>query len=452
MPENFSLLVDFYELTMAQGYLAYKPDTWATFELFVRNLPLNRGYLVACGLEDILKHIRDLKFTPEDIAYLRQKKFFSQKFLRYLNSFKFRGDIWALREGEIFFANEPVVRVTAPIIEGQLLESYFLNSINLQTMLASKASRVVLASQGRSVFDFSLRRTHGTDAGIKAARCAYLAGCSGTSNVLAGKLFNLPLAGTMAHSFVMSFSREKESFLVYSRTFPNKTILLVDTYNVKKGIANAIAVGLSLKKRGHRLLGIRLDSGDLVSLSRYARDALDRAGLPEVKIFASGNLDEFKIATLIKKGACLDSFGVGTNMGTSMDAPCLDVIYKLSEVSEGKGRFLPAMKLSQGKATYPGRKQVFRQRGQDGRFLRDVLALEGEKIDGEPLLLKVVEQGRIVYQSPSLEEIRQRVSKRLADFSPRIKELHPRTKYPVRISPGLKALQRTLGEELIQRQ
>jgi nicotinate phosphoribosyltransferase len=281
---NFSgcLLMDLYELTMAQVYFKYRKNTAATFDLFVRRLPANRGYLLACGLSDILEFIKGLKFDNHAINYLKRQRLFSQKFLSYLKNFRFRGDIWAMPEGEIFFANEPLLRITANIIEAQILESFLLNTVNLQTMIASKASRVVQVAGDRPVYDFSLRRTHGQDAGLKAARCAYLAGFKGTSNILGGKFYGIPIVGTMAHSFVMSFESELESFYLYSRCFPNKTTLLVDTYNTKKGIDNAITIGRELKQRGSRLLGIRLDSADLVSLSKFARKKLNSNGLKGV--------------------------------------------------------------------------------------------------------------------------------------------------------------------------
>jgi nicotinate phosphoribosyltransferase len=357
-----------------------------------------------------------------------------------------------MQEGEIFFANEPVIRVTAPIIEAQIIESFLLNTINLQTMIATKASRVVNAACPRGVIDFSLRRTHGPDAGKKVARSSYIAGCIATSNVLAGKLYGIPIAGTMAHSFVMSFKHEIDSFLAYASTFPAKTILLVDTYNTRTGIDNAVVIGLYLKEKGYRLLGIRLDSGDIVSLSKFARRKFDRAGLNYVKIFASGNLDEFKIRTLLDKGAAVDNFGVGTNMGTSIDAPCLDVIYKLSEVTDEDGKFLPTMKLSKGKVTYPGRKQVFRIQDTKGRFIKDILGLEKEKIGGAPLLRKVVHRGKVIYKSPALDRIRLFAKNNLSRFPEELKEIYPRYKYPVFISPQLKRLRHSLSSQLEKRQ
>jgi nicotinate phosphoribosyltransferase len=452
MDGKLTLLMDLYELTMAQAYFVHKRNTFATFDLFVRDLPPNRYYLIAAGLGDVLDYIRTMRFDGEDLRYLNGQKLFSGDFLKYLSRFKFAGDIRAMPEGTVFFANEPVVRVTASIIEAQLIESFLLNTIGLQTMIASKASRVVSSVAGRGVYDFSLRRTHGSDAGIKVARSSYIAGFNGTSCVLSGKLYKIPIAGTMAHSFVMSFKKERDSFLAYSATFPGRTTLLVDTYDTKKGIENAIDIGLYLKEKKQRLQGIRLDSGDIVSLSKFARQALDRAGLKFVKIFASGNLDEFKIRKILAKGACVDNFGVGTHMGTSIDAPALDVIYKISEVTDEEGRFLPTMKLSKAKVTYPGRKQVFRLQDKKGRFIKDVLALEKEKIKGRPLLIKVVDQGRVIYKQPSLAKIRSFAKKNLSRFPEKLKEVYPKYKYPVIISPGLKNLRRSLAHQLETRQ
>jgi len=449
---NLSLLVDLYELTMAQVYFAYKKDTRATFDLFVRALPPNRDYLVACGLQDILNYIKDFKFSPQDLGYLRKQNIFRESFLSYLKGFKFRGDLWAMPEGTAFFAEEPVIRVTASIIEAQIIESFLLNTVNLQTMIASKAARVVCAAKGRGLYDFSLRRTHGSDAGIKAARSSYVAGFNGTSNVLAGKLYNIPVAGTMAHSFVMSFRQEMESFLAYARVFPKRAILLVDTYNTKIGIENAVRTGLYLEKQGYRLQGIRLDSGDIVFLSKLARKLLDKAGLGYVKIFASGNLDEFKIKELLSKGAAVDSFGVGTNMGTSIDAPCLDVIYKISEVTDESGNFLPTMKLSKAKATYPGRKQVYRIKDRRGKFLKDILGLENEKIRGSPLLTKIIDKGRIIYNGQSLDKIKANAKNNLSGLPKALKEVYPKYRYPVLVSPGLKKLRRNLMRQLNERQ
>jgi len=452
MDKKLCLLVDLYELTMAQCYFVYKKDARATFDLFVRELPRNRSYLIAAGLQDILDYIKNLKFSSNDIDYLRSQKIFSENFLSYLAKFKFKGDIWAMPEGEVFFPDEPVIRVTASVIEAQIIESFFLNTVNLQAMIVSKASRVVLAAKKKKVFDFALRRTHGSDAAIKVGRSSYIAGFNGTSNVLTGRLYGIPIVGTMAHSFVMSFKHEMDSFLAYAHTFPGRTILLVDTYNTKKGIENAVTLGLYLKEKKYRLGGIRLDSGDIVCWSKLARKMLDNAGLKYVNIVASGNLDEFKIKDLLKRGARIDSFGVGTNMGTSIDAPSLDVIYKISEITDEEGNFLPTMKLSRAKVTYPGRKQVFRVKDKKGKFVKDILGLEKENIFGEPLLVKVVDKGRVIYKDPSLDSIRAFVQKSLKNFPEQLKDINAKYKYPVRISRGLAKLRKDLADQLEKRQ
>ncbi len=450
MNEGRALFLDLYELTMAQSYFLHRKGVRASFELFVRKLPARRSYLIAAGLQDILDFVSRLRFRSDDISFLRKKGIFSRQFLEYLSRLRFSGDIWAMPEGEVFFAGEPLIRVTAPIIEAQILESFLLNTINLQTMIASKASRVVSAAAGRGVFDFSLRRTHGFDAGLKAARSAYIAGSQGTSNCLAGQNFGIPVAGTMAHSFVLSFDSEEESFCAYASSFPARSILLVDTYNIKKGVENALRTGLWLKRRGYKLQGIRLDSGDIIEMSRYARKRLDRAGLGYVKILASGNLDEFKISKLISKGAFVDSFGVGTNMGSSTDAPSLDVIYKISEVTDVRGRYQPAMKLSKAKVTYPGRKQVFRQRDKKGVFIKDVLAIDGEDIEGQPLLRQVVSGGRQVYRCPGVGQIRGYCRRRLYSFCKDLRDIKAVYRYPVEISRGLRSLKASVCAKIRQ--
>ena len=453
MREDIALLVDLYELTMAQGYWQAGRDTQlATFDLFVRQLPDNRGYLINAGLEDVISYIEKLSFHPEDIAYLRKQNLFREDFLNYLAGFRFSGDIWAMPEGEVFFANEPIIRVTANIIDAQILESFLLNTVNLQAMIATKASRVVIAAGNQKVFDFALRRTHGQDAAIKVARCSYIAGFSGTSNVLAGKVYGIPIVGTMAHSYVMCFKKELDSFQSYARSFPDKTILLVDTYDTRKGVEAAIKVGQQLKKQGHKLLGIRLDSGDLIVLSKIARRMLDSSGLSEVRIFASGNLDEYKINDLLKRGAKINSFGVGTKMGVSQDAPFIDAIYKISEITDGPGNFLPTMKLSQAKKTFPGRKQVYRVVDSNGKFVRDILALEGEQINARPLLKQVISKGKLIYVKPTLNQTRDFTRGNLLALADRYKRLIKPAVYPVIISPQLKRLTENLTSEIKKRQ
>lgn len=451
MQNNPGLLLDLYELTMAAGYFERKAQARATFDLFVRRLPENRSFLVAAGLENALKFLEKFSFTNQDIDFLKQKGIFKDDFLHYLAALRFAGDVYALPEGTIFFPNEPVLRVTAPILEAQLVESYLLNVINLATTICSKAARVIMAAKGKGVYDFSLRRAQGPDAALAAARSSYIAGCAGTSNVLAGALYNIPLAGTMAHSFIMSFRDELESFRNYAWTFPDSTTLLVDTYDYKKGIQNAIQAAGELEAEGHKLRAIRLDSGNLAAISKLARSLLDAHGLRYVKILASGNLDEYKIERLLRARAMIDSFGVGTNMGVSSDAPYLDVIYKLSQIDDLEGNGYPVMKLSQSKVTYPGRKQVFRIADRRRAYLKDIIGLEGEKVAGKPLLEKVMENGKIVKSFPTVKNLRSFTRDNLKALPARYKKLQGRAVYPVMLSQGLKELVSKIKQQIKSR-
>ncbi|MEM0357999.1 MAG: nicotinate phosphoribosyltransferase [Candidatus Bathyarchaeia archaeon] len=444
---NMSMLTDLYELTMCASYFEHRKFEPATFDLFIRRLPPNRSYFLFAGLEQVLLFLEKMRFTEQHIEYLKSLGF-KDDFLDYLRRFRFSGDVWAIPEGTVVFPNEPLIRVTAPIIEAQLIETFLLNTINLQTTIATKASRVVYAAQGRPVIEFGLRREHGTDAGMKVARASYIAGCSGTSNVLAGMVYGIPVFGTMAHSFVMFFSNELESFRAFAKTFPDKSTLLIDTFDNIGGALNAIKVAKELENQGFKLRGVRIDSGDLVAISREVRRLLDENGLSYVQIFASGDLDEYRIEELLNKGAKIDAFGVGTKMGTSADRPYVDIIYKLCEKADEKGTFAPIMKLSERKATLPGRKQVFRFADDKGYFVKDVIALEGEEVGGEPLLVKVMEGGRIVYDLPSLEEIRKRALDNLARLPDKYKRLRGAAKYPVRLSPKLRRLIKELSIKL----
>ena len=411
--ENMSLFTDYYELTMCASYFDNKNFEPATFDLFIRRLPENRSYFLFAGLEETLQYLQNITFTDKHLSYLK-KQGFNQDFLDYLHGFKFKGEVWAVPEGTVAFPNEPLIRVTAPIIEAQLVETFLLNSINLQTMIATKASRVVHAANGKSVIEFGLRREPGIDAGLKVARSSYIAGCQGTSNVLAGMAYNIPLFGTMAHSFIMSYPKEIDAFRAFAKTFPHKSTLLIDTYDDLVGAEKAATVAKELEAKGFRLGGVRLDSGDLAETSKKVRRILDASGLEYVKIFASGDLDEFKIEQLLSDGAQIDAFGVGTKMGTSADRPYLDVIYKLCETLTADGKFSPIMKLSKDKITLPGRKQVFRFKNKAGVFTKDVIALSNELIEAEPLLTKVMEKGKITYKLPSLNEIRAKASDSLS--------------------------------------
>jgi len=445
--QNLSLLLDFYELTMAASYYEHHRDSLASFDLFIRDFPAHRSFFLAAGLHDVVDFIKNFHFDNESIKYLQSLKFFSKSFLEFLLHVRFHGHLWAIPEGTVFFPNEPILRVVAPIIEAQLLESFLLNAINLQTTIATKAARVVLAAKGKRVLDFSLRRTQGSDAANKVARAAYIAGFEGTSNVLASKLYGIPPSGTMAHSFIMSFHNELAAFRSYVKTFPNNGILLVDTYDTLKGVNNAIIVARELEKKGHRLKGIRLDSGNLAELAFKARKLLDLANLPYVKIVATGNLDEYKIKELLQKKAPIDTFGVGTKMGVSADAPYCDVIYKLSEVTDASGDFLPTMKLSKDKVTYPGRKQVFRFFKKGGAIDKDVIGLENEPIRGRPLLQKVIDHGIVVWNPPSLKDIQKVASQNLVCLpksfaSGKVSGSH------VHMSPGLRSLMKKVRQEI----
>ncbi|MEM2099015.1 MAG: nicotinate phosphoribosyltransferase [Candidatus Bathyarchaeia archaeon] len=445
--ENMSMLTDLYELSMCASYFDNNKFAPATFDLFIRRLPENRSYILFAGLEQILLFLENMKFTDEHIHYL-QKQGFKKPFLDYLRNFKFTGEVWAIPEGTIAFPLEPLIRVTAPIIEAQLIETFLLNTINLQTTIATKASRVVNAAKGKPVIEFGLRREHGIDAGMKAARSSYIAGCQGTSNVLAGLTYGIPIFGTMAHSFVMAFEKEIDAFRAFTRTFPDKSTLLIDTYDETAGAEKAALIAKELEKRGCKLGGVRIDSGDLTEASRKIRALLDSKGLNYVKIFASGNLDEYRIAELLSSGAAIDAFGVGTRMGTSADKPYVDVIYKLCETANAKGKFSPIMKLSEGKATLPGRKQVFRLKDDAGLFRKDIIALADEKIEGKPLLIKVMENGKITYRLPSLNEIRTTALENLAQLPDEYKALTNTPTYPAELSQGLENLIKRLRRKL----
>ncbi len=428
------LLVDLYELTMAQAYFREGKNEPATFDLFVRALPPRRAFLLNAGLESVLDYLEGLRFGPEAIDYLRSLRLFDEEFLDYLGRFRFTGDVRALPEGEVFFPPEPVLQVTAPRIEAQIVETFLLNQVNFQVMVASKAARVVLAAAGRPVVDFSPRRDHGVDAALKAARSSYLAGCVGTSNVLAGMLYGIPVYGTMAHSYVMSFDSELEAFRAYARHFPDKCVLLIDTYDTLQGARLAAQVADELRQAGHQLRGVRIDSGDLLELSRQVRRILDEAGHPEVQILASGDLNEDRIAELVASGAPIDAFGVGTEMGTSYDAPALGGVYKLVEDQSGY-----RIKRSTGKVTLPGRKQVWRIY-RDGVLHEDVIALADEPgpPGAEPLLVDVM-VGGVRSVRETLDEIRQRAARRLRSLPQHLQSLEGGS-FSVRLSPRLEAL------------
>ncbi|MEJ2165475.1 MAG: nicotinate phosphoribosyltransferase [Desulfobacterales bacterium] len=331
---NFALLTDLYEFTMAEAYYQNKMFAPATFSLFIRGYPPNRGYFVSAGLEDVLDYLVRIGYSQEALDYLNSTGLFSDDFLHYLSSLRFSGDVHAIAEGRLFFKDEPVLEVTAPIIEGQLMESYIINAINLQVNMASKVARCVYAAAGRNVVDFSLRRTQGPDAALKLARAGYIAGLRGTSNVLAGRTYGIPVSGTMAHSFITSFKEEIDAFRAFADVFGDNTVLLIDTYDTLSGAEKALQVAAEMAARGNKLKGVRLDSGDMTRLSKAVREMFKREGLDDVSIFASGGFDEFKIAGSVESGAEIDAFGVGTKMGTSADSPYTDMAYKLVQYDQ----------------------------------------------------------------------------------------------------------------------
>jgi nicotinate phosphoribosyltransferase len=434
-----SLLVDLYELTMAASYLREDMDQVSVFELFVRRLPPGRDWLLTAGLGPALRLVVGMRFGDAELGYLRSRGF-EDAFLDRLAGLRFSGDVDAMPEGTICFANEPIVRVTGPRIEAQLLETLLLNQVNFQTMAATKAARIVLAAgggepgAGERVVDFSPRRDHGIDAAMKVARSAAIAGCGGTSNVAAAMRYGLEPVGTMAHSYVLSFAEERTAFEAFLRSFPERAILLVDTFDVEAGVGNAIEAS---RATGVPLRGVRIDSGELGSLSRLSRRLLDEAGMAETEITVSGNLDEGRIAELVAAGAPIDRFGVGTDLGTSRDSPTVDGVYKLvADAAEDGWRGV--RKLSAEKATLPGPKQVWRRRS-DGLMAGDLVAPEEERAAGEPLLAPFMRGGDIVREE-DLSTMRVRAEAGLrslpAELRPASGEPAPGP-YPVEISPAL---------------
>ena len=435
LPE-LGLFTDLYELTMAQTYFSEGMCGQATFGLFARSYPPNRGYFVCTGLEDALNYLETLCITPEAVDYLYSTGMFTGEFLEFIGTLRFTGRVRALPEGRVFFTNEPVLEVDAPIIEAQLVETLIINQLNFQSLQATKAARCVWAAQGRGISDFGARRAPGVDAGLTMARSGYIAGFQSTSNVLAAQRYEIPPAGTMAHSLITAYPSELEAFRAYARAFPQRTILLLDTYDTIAGAHNAAVVGREMEATGHKLVGVRLDSGDYADLSRKVRNILDTAGLEYVRIVASGGIDEYQIENLVNGGAPIDLFGVGTKVTTSADAPFSDMSYKLA-CYDGE----PVMKLSPEKVSPPGAKQVFRLSSDSGHFVRDVVGLQGEDLPGAEYLLEtVMEDGRKTRPSPTLDEMRGRFNHDFERLDDHFKQLNNPPRYPVTYSPGLQRL------------
>jgi nicotinate phosphoribosyltransferase len=445
--ESLPLLTDLYQLTMAQAYFNQHKTERATFSLFIRSYPLNRGFFISAGLDDVLKFLENFALDGAALDYLSKQNLFTNDFLKFLGKLHFTGDVWALPEGQLFFKDEPILEVTAPIIEAQLVETFIINQINLQSLIATKASRCVLAAGKRAVVDFALRRTHGIDAGMKVARSSYLAGFAGTSNVLAGKEYEIPLVGTMAHSFVTSFGDEIDAFRSYAASFPESATLLIDTYDTVAGARKAVEVATEMAARGQRLKGVRIDSGDLAELGVKVRKIFDDAGFSEVKIIGSGGLDEYDLSELAAAQIPFDSYGVGTKMGTSSDAPWSDMAYKLVEYDNR-----PVLKRSPGKISWPGAKQVFRQRNNQGQLERDIIGLRDERIPGtERLLRKVMENGKIVITLPALTQSRAGLAKELGHLPDSTKAIRKPVLYTVEFSPALVQLREETERTLIKR-
>lgn len=431
-PSNSALLTDLYQFTMAQAYLEQQMDEPAVFEFFVRRLPPSRGFLLAAGLEQVLEFLSQLQLTTEELAWLEGTGRFSSALLHFLETFQFTGDVDAMPEGTLFFANEPVLRVVAPLPMAQLVETRIMNLLNFQIMIASKAARSILVASGKPVIDFGLRRAHGAEAGLLAARASYLAGFAGTATVLAGMHYGVPIYGTMAHAFVQAHEDETAAFEHFAQAQPDNTVLLIDTYDTEAAAQRVVRMTPHLKRKGIPVKGVRLDSGDLAEHARKVRRILDEGGLRDTQIVASGNLDEHRLQDLVRSGAPIDSFAVGTAMTTSADAPSLDCAYKLQEYA---GR--PCRKRSEGKATWPGRKQVYRTYRDGGCLDHDVVTTLNDRQEGEPLLSSVMKEGRRLSPSPALDDIRKQVTtglSRLPDWMRRLDDCPP---YDVRLSQAL---------------
>ena len=428
-----ALVTDLYQLTMLQAYVEERMDDTAVFSLFVRRLPARRNYLLACGLDDVLTYLETLRFDAAALAYLESLGRFSTRFLRWLEAFRFSGDVMAVPEGTPLFALEPILEVSAPLAEAQFVETMVMNYVHHQTVIASKAARAVEAAQGRTIVDFGLRRMHGRDAGMGAARACYIAGAAATSNVAAGQQYGIGVAGTMAHSYIQAHDDEYDAFLAFARLYPD-TVLLVDTYDTRAGVRKVVQLASELGEQ-FQVSAIRLDSGDLAELAYESRRILDDAGLQRVRIFASSSLDEDQIARLVDAGAPIDGFGVGTEMGVSRDVPTIDIVYKLVEYA-GRGRF----KLAPGKEVLPGRKQIFRFE-RAGVAERDVLGRDGERLGGRALLEPVMRKGaRLPAGRVSLDDARAHAGRERERLPTYLRAIDPApSPYPVEISAALAA-------------
>jgi len=434
-PVTSPLTTDLYELNMVQAYLDKGEDKEAVFEFFVRRLPSRRGFLLAAGLEDALDYLENLRFSDDEIAWLKSTGRFRDNLLDYLKAFRFTGDVHAIAEGTFCFPNEPLIRITAPLPMAQLVETRLINILHFQTLIASKAARMVLAAPGKVLSDFGLRTAHGAEAGLYSARASYLAGFAGAANVLAGERYGIPIVGTMAHSFVQVHDDEMAAFEDFARSRPQGVILLIDTYDTEQGARKVVELAPKLAKDGIAIRGVRIDSGDLIASARKVRAILDAGGLKEVIILVSGGINEDVLLTMRAQNAPIDGFGIGVNLAASIDAPSLDCAYKLQEYA-GK----PRRKLSEGKQTWPGRKQVWRCYDAQGRMAGDVLTIESDAQKGEALIAPVMRAGKRVGPAPTLAQIRERTTRDLARLPERLRQLQLGAEYPVKVADALKKL------------
>lgn len=430
-----SLLTDLYQLNMAQAYLENGQIQDAVFEFFVRKLPGNRNFYVAAGLEQALAYLEGDHFSAKDIDWLHDTGRFGDSLLDYLRNFRFTGEVHAMPEGTVFFPNEPILRVTASLPEAQLVETRLINILHFQSLIATKASRQVLQAGGKALVDFGLRRAHGAEAGLMAARASYIAGYVGTATMLAGKVYGVPIFGTMAHSFVQVFDDEVSAFKAFARARPDNLTLLIDTYDTEAAAVKVVGLAPQLEAEGISIAAVRIDSGDLAELSKCVRRIFDEGGLRDVQIFASGGLDEYELAAISHAGAPIDGFGIGTSLTTSSDLPAFDCAYKLQEYAG-----IARRKRSTGKATLPGRKQVWRRFDGNGRMVGDVITIEGDEQSGTPLVECMMKNGERVTKAPSLDEIRERASRSLAPLPEALRGLDKAPDYPVKVADALNDL------------
>lgn len=432
---NSLLLTDLYQLTMLEAYFKQRMSDDAVFEFFVRKLPTERNFLLASGLEQLLEFLESLHLSNDEYAWLKQTGRFSDAFIDFLAELRFTGDVHAMAEGTVFFPNEPIVSVRAPIAEAQLVESRLVNLLHFQTLVASKAARCVLAAPGKLLVDFGLRRAHGAEAGLLAARASYIAGFAGSATVQAGQLFDVPIFGTVAHSFIQAHDSETQALENFARSIGGNVTLLIDTYDTEAAAHKVVELAPQLRRDGIGVGAVRLDSGDLAEHAKKVRQILNAGGLHDTQIFASGGIDEYKLQALHDANAPIDGYGVGTQLDTSADAPYFDCAYKLTEYA-GRGR----RKHSEAKATWPGRKQVFRSYDNDGGMCGDVITLHDDKLPAEPLLNCVMRNGMRVSEPESLAHVRHRVQTQLAALPGALRTLDSATAYPVTVSQPLRQL------------